>query len=121
MDGFLWVDWPTSSFGLGGDPMPLPKRKPGEAQTDGELFTELVDAIFKAPEWSEWHQDVGAAIEVSEPIFKLKGLLRIDKGEREWWPYTVDMKRLRREGVKAIERDFFAGYRKAREAARRAQ
>ncbi len=101
--------------------MALPKRKPGDAKTDGELFSELVDAIFKAPEWVEWHQDEGAAIEVNEPAFKVKGLLRIDKGEREWWPYIVDMKRLRREGVKAIERDFFVGYRKARGLARRAQ
>ncbi len=101
--------------------MPLPKRKPGDAKTDGELFSELVEAVFKAPEWSEWRQDAGAAIEVNESIFKLKGLLRIDKGEREWWPYNVDMKRLRREGVNAIEREFFAGYRKARELARPAQ
>lgn len=95
--------------------MPLPKRNPGDAKTDGELFTELVDAIYKAPEWSEWHQDVGAAIEVSEPIFKVKGLVRVVNGQQEWWPYIVDMKRLRREGVNAIEREFFAGYRKARQ------
>jgi len=101
--------------------MPLPKRKPGEAKTDGELFSELVEAVFKAPEWSEWRQDAGVAIEVNEPACKLKGLLRIDQGQREWWPYKVDMKRLRLEGVKAIERDFFAGYRKARALAREAQ
>jgi len=121
MDGFLWVDWPASSFAIGGDHMALPKWKPGEATTDGELFSELVEAIFKAPEWNEWRQDVGAAIEVNEPAFKVKGLLRIDRDQREWWPYNVDMKRLRREGVKAIERDFFAGYRKARALARESQ
>ena len=41
---------------------------------------------------------------------KLKGLLRIVDGAREWWPYQVDVQRLRKEGPDAIARDFMKQY-----------
>ena len=84
-------------------------------KTDDQLFRELVEDILSADDWSIWRQDANAAIEWAAPAFKLKGLLRIVDGEREWWPYDVDRKHLRKEGPHAIAREFMKGYTKARE------
>jgi hypothetical protein len=81
---------------------------------DVTLFREMVGIIFKAPEWVGWNEAPGAGIEFNAANFKIKGLLRIEKGEREWWPYLVDRKRLRTEGPEVSARDFLDGYAQAR-------
>ena len=83
-------------------------------KTDNDLFRELVETILGADDWSSWRQDANAAVEWSAPAFKLKGLLRIVDGAREWWPYQVDMHRLRKEGPDAIARDFMKQYEQQR-------
>ena len=88
----------------------------GDGQKDdATLFREMLEIVFKAPEWLHWNQAPGEGIEFTVPRFKMKGLLRIEKGEREWWPYLVDRQRLRTEGPKAIARAFLDGYEQARE------
>ncbi len=84
-------------------------------KTDDTLFRELVEAILGADDWSRWHQDANAGVEWSAPAFKIQGLVRIVDGEREWWPYQVDRKRLRKEGPDAIAREFMALYTQQRE------
>ena len=75
------------------------RARPGDGQKDDvTLFREVLEIIFKAPEWVHWHQAPGAGIEFNAANFKIKGLLRIEKDEREWWPYPVDRQRLRTEG-----------------------
>lgn len=48
---------------------------------------------------------------------KIKGLIRIVAGQKEWWPYVVARDRLRTQGSRAIARDFFAEYDRQRRAA----
>ena len=86
-----------------------------QPKTDDELFRELVEDILSADDWSIWRQDANAAIEWTAPALKLKGLLRIVDGEREWRPYEVDRKRLRKEGPHAIASEFMQKYAQARE------
>jgi hypothetical protein len=87
----------------------------GDGQKDdATLFREMLEILFKAPEWARWNQAPGEGIEFTVPGFKIKGLLRIQKGEREWWPYLVDRQRLRTEGPEAIARAFLDGYEQAR-------
>jgi hypothetical protein len=83
-------------------------------KSDAELFGELVNAILKAPEWNKWHQDAHAAVEYGMPGFKLKGLIRVVDGVREWWPYPVARARLRKEGPAAIAHEFMTKYTQAR-------
>jgi len=109
VDGIVWFDWPASSFGSGGDHMPKPTPK-----TDDELFKELVEAVLRADDWNRWHQDSVAAVkwQASGNVFQLKGLTRILNGDREWWPYPIDMKLVRQHGPKTIARDFLEKYAK---------
>ena len=85
-------------------------------RTNATLFREVLEIIFKAPEWGHWHQAPGERIEFTVPRLRIKGLLSIEKGEREWWQYPVDRQRLRTEGPAAMARDFLDGYQLAREA-----
>jgi hypothetical protein len=91
------------------------RARPGDGQKDdATLFREMLEIVFKAPEWLHWNQAPGEGIEFTVPRFRIKGLLRIEKGEREWWPYPVDRQRLRTEGPDAMARDFLEGYEQAR-------
>ncbi len=85
---------------------------PTQSDRDDTLFRQLLDIIFKAPEWDaqHWNQEPTAGIEFNAAAFKIKGLVDIVSGEREWWPYQVDRKRLRTEGPAAIAREFMAQY-----------
>jgi hypothetical protein len=92
------------------------RARPGDGQKDdATLFREVLEIIFKAPEWVRWNQAPGERIEFTVPRFRIKGLLGIEGGEREWWPYPVDRTRLRTEGPEAMARDFLDGYQEARE------
>jgi len=91
---------------------------PPSRESDDILFRKLVEAILSVDQWDVWHQDANVAVEWAAPAFKLKGLLGIVDGERDWWPYQVDRHRLRKEGPDAIAREFMEGYRQARQATR---
>lgn len=95
--------------------MPTHRVRPGDGQKDdATLFREMLEIVFKAPEWVHWNQAPGEGIEFTVPRLRIKGLLGIEKGEREWWPYPVDRQRLRIEGPEAMARDFLDGYEQAR-------
>ena len=91
-----------------------PVRRDDRQNDDVTLFRQMVDIIFKAPEWKRWNQAPGTRIEFNAANFRIKGLLRVERGEREWWPYPVDRQRLRTEGPEAIARAFLDGYTQAR-------
>jgi hypothetical protein len=91
------------------------RARPGDGQKDdATLFREMLEIVFKAPEWLRWNQAPGEGVEFTVPRLRIKGLLRIEKGEREWWPYPVDRQRLRIDGPEAMARDFLDGYERAR-------
>lgn len=91
------------------------RARPGDGQKDdATLFREMLEIVFKAPQWLRWNQAPGEGIEFTVPRLRIKGLLRIEKGEREWWPYPVDRQRLRAEGPEAIAHAFLDGYEQAR-------
>jgi hypothetical protein len=92
------------------------RAPPGDGQNEAMVFREVLEIIYKAPEWENWKQAPGAAIEFSVPNCRIKGLLGIEKGEPRWWSYVVDRERLRTDGAEAIARVFLDGYTQARNA-----
>jgi|SRR6266496_3494829 len=115
----IWPDWPLDFRTL--SPVVDPARADpelssiGNPKDDATLFREAVGLILKDPFWTDPPRDPDAVIEANPAAFKIKGLIKVENGEKELWPYLVDRERLRKQGPHAIARDFLTQYKKQRE------
>ena len=82
-------------------------------QSDDQIFDRFLSAAIVLMV-DRLQEDPKVGIDVQRDRGRIRGLLRSEGGQSLWWPFEVEIERVRREGPEVVADDFIERLREVR-------
>ena len=77
-------------------------------QSDDQIFDNFLSAAI-GQMVDRLQEDPNVGIDVQRDQRRIRGLIKSGGGQSLWWPFEVEIGRVRREGPEAVALDFIEG------------
>lgn len=77
-------------------------------QSDDQIFDNFLSAAI-GQMVDRLREDPNVGIDVQRDQRRIRGLIKSEGGQSFWWPFEVEIERVRREGPEAVAYDFIEG------------
>ncbi len=77
-------------------------------QSEDQIFDDFLSAAGELMV-ERLHQDPNVGIDVQREQRRIRGLVTYEDGQPVWWPFEVEIERLRKDGPEAVAYDFIEG------------